>query len=253
MERSVIVIVPDIDDMYKSSLGTICTFIERGDAAYVLVVEHRAFRTEEERLSLKDQCKRFRISDVFFLDGFDYSCVTQNNADLISTVIQKVKPSIVIMPYWRSANFSRKILARCALIACRGIGTILMYSKDGKNVPKYSPSVFVRVSPTAALIKQQYAGASLILNSSDQERKARTQDDIFLSSVSRGSEVGSALAIDDNNQRRPSHDRIIRNERKKSKSGFISGRHQDVSPDTQPTVEAFESHRMLLVNDETGW
>jgi hypothetical protein len=247
MERSVIVIVPDIDDVYQASLGTICTFIERGDATHVLVVEYGRFRTEEERLSLKDQCKGVGISDVFSLDGFDYSCVTQNNADLISAVIQKVNPSIVIMPYWRSANFSRKILAKCALIACRGIGTILMYAMDSENDPNYSPTVSVRISPEAAQIKQQFANDRLHLGSFHPELKVRKEDDLFLSSrVAGGREECNAYPIDDEG--------IIGNDRNNSiQSRHITGEDRDANYDTLPSLELFVSHRMLLVSDETGW
>jgi hypothetical protein len=50
------------------------------------------------------------------------------------------------MPSWKSPNHKRKILARVSLIACRGIGTILMYEPDTANNTDFVPSVIFKTS-----------------------------------------------------------------------------------------------------------
>jgi hypothetical protein len=85
------------------------------------------------------------IIQTFLIDKFDYSAITQANADAVETHIKNVKPSLVIMPSWKSPNHTRKILARTSLIACRGIGTILMYELDANN-GSFSPTITFETS-----------------------------------------------------------------------------------------------------------
>lgn len=57
------------------------------------------------------------ITGTFLIDKFDYSAITQINADAVNSYIKDVKPSMVIMPSWKSPNNMRRILARTSLIA----------------------------------------------------------------------------------------------------------------------------------------
>lgn len=85
------------------------------------------------------------ITQTFLIDRFDYSTITQANADAVETHIKNVKPSLIFMPSWKSPNHMRKILARTSLIACRGIGTILMYELDANNV-SFNPTITFETS-----------------------------------------------------------------------------------------------------------
>ncbi len=79
------------------------------------------------------------VSQIHFVDGFDYSSITQANADKISACIKVISPLVVIMPHWKSSNYDHMILARTTLIACRGIGSILMYEiNDNAN---FAPTI----------------------------------------------------------------------------------------------------------------
>lgn len=89
------------------------------------------------------------ISQIFVIETFDYSAITQANADAVNVHIKAIKPSLVIMPSWKSQNNMRRILARVSLIACRGIGTILMYELDSNNID-FVPSVTFEVSAERA-------------------------------------------------------------------------------------------------------
>jgi hypothetical protein len=92
------------------------------------------------------------IAGTFFIDKFDYSAITQINADAVNSYINDVKPSLVIMPSWKSPNNMRRILARTSLIACRGIGTILMYELDAQNTNFY-PTVTFEMSREPAFVQ----------------------------------------------------------------------------------------------------
>jgi hypothetical protein len=70
------------------------------------------------------------IKQTFLLEKFDYSAITQVNADSGNSYIKHVEPSLAIIPSWKSPNHMRRILARVSLIACRGIGTNLMCELD---------------------------------------------------------------------------------------------------------------------------
>lgn len=92
------------------------------------------------------------ITETFFIDKFDYSAITQINADAVNSYIKDVKPSLVIMPSWKSPNNMRRILARTSLIACRGIGTILMYELDAQNT-NFHPTVTFEMSREPAFVQ----------------------------------------------------------------------------------------------------
>jgi hypothetical protein len=85
------------------------------------------------------------ITQTFLIETFDYSAITQISADAVNLHIKHVQPSLVIMPSWKSPNYERRILARASLIACRGIGTILMYELDTNNI-SFVPNIIFEVS-----------------------------------------------------------------------------------------------------------
>lgn len=86
--------------------------------------------------------KRWTAELSYVLD-FDYSAVTQRNGDLLTERITKIKPDLVIIPYWKAADDAARILSRSALIACRGIGSILMYNGNRKSdaSDQFAPNV----------------------------------------------------------------------------------------------------------------
>ncbi len=86
------------------------------------------------------------VAQTFSIPTFDYSAITQTNADAVNVHIKDIRPSLVIMPSWKSPDHKRKILARVSLIACRGIGTILMYELDTANNTDFVPSVIFEIS-----------------------------------------------------------------------------------------------------------
>jgi hypothetical protein len=77
------------------------------------------------------------------------------------------------MPSWKSPNHNRKILARVSLIACRGIGTILMYEPDIANNTNFFPSVIFETSlegPTTTdskVVKEKFESHRTLLLEED--------------------------------------------------------------------------------------
>jgi hypothetical protein len=98
------------------------------------------------------------IAGTFLIDSFDYSAITQSNADAVRMHINNIYPSLIIMPFWKSPNHMRRILARTSLIACRGIGSVLMYELDAKNT-SFNPTVIFKMSeePGASLRHANFA------------------------------------------------------------------------------------------------
>jgi hypothetical protein len=96
------------------------------------------------------------IAQTFSIDRFDYSAITQANADAVNSIIKNIKPSLVIMPSWKSPNPKRKILARSSLIACRGIGSILMYELDASNTSLFNPTVIFEADMNRSLNQEKY-------------------------------------------------------------------------------------------------
>jgi hypothetical protein len=92
------------------------------------------------------------ITQIFIIETFDYSAITQTNADEVNLHIKHVKPLLVIMPSWKSPNYMRRILARVSLIVCRGIGTILMYEFDTNNID-FVQNIIFEVSAEPASIQ----------------------------------------------------------------------------------------------------
>jgi hypothetical protein len=79
------------------------------------------------------------ISKTHFVHDFDYSAITQANADKINVCIKIIDPLVVIMPHWKSSNPEHMILARTSLVACRGIGSILMYEISSNT--NFTPTI----------------------------------------------------------------------------------------------------------------
>jgi len=263
-----------------------CILMNRGYSCYVLVVSRRkSFPAEGQ--SLKDLIRNLGISDIFFLDGFDYSGITQHNADLIYSFVRRLEPSVVIMPYWKSADNSRKNLARCALIASRGIGTILMYAVDSKDGPEYAPTLFVRLSAEVSSLKRDCEIRGIFVPSNKISIAVTNNDEFLSSEVRLGIDNSSVLGIDESStnivsnasnlcdltsshvlgsepqifrQHDISHknlggEELAKNDQKRrNQSDLVSEASDMINHDVAQTeVEAFLSHRMLLVNDEMEW
>jgi hypothetical protein len=135
---------------------TITSLAKEGHMIYSII----APSNESERSSFLPeianvpQLAAIGITQTFLIDRFDYSAITQINSDTVNSYIEDIKPSLVIVPSWKSPNHIRKILARTSLIACRGIGTILMYELDANNI-SFNPNITFKVPVERSLIQHR--------------------------------------------------------------------------------------------------
>jgi len=197
---------------------TITSLVNGGHGIYAIIAPSDA--SESSSSSLPEianvpQLAAIGITQTFVIDRFDYSAITQINADAVNSYIKNVKPSLVLMPSWKSPNYMRKILARTSLIACRGIGTILMYELDSNNT-SFNPNITFEASVQRSLIQHHANNVTETItttNSTDQDEiddiKTFTNNSIF---ENKGSKTSSYERLE----------------------------------------EKFESHRTLLLEEEEG-
>jgi hypothetical protein len=142
-------------DILSTCQNTIRSLNIRGYKVYAIIASSDDPKSSSavEILNIS-QMTAIGIKHTFLIERFDYSAITQANADIINSFIKNVQPTIVIMPSWKSPNHKRKILARTSLIACRGLGTILMYEPDSNNT-SFTPNIIFEVSVEESLMLQQ--------------------------------------------------------------------------------------------------
>jgi hypothetical protein len=139
-------------DLELTSFGTLAKLVKTGHNVHVIVVGNNIKTwTRRCKYILYESCKTIGISNISFTEEFDYSSVTQNNALILKSVIQKVTPELVIIPFWKSRNHKLNILSKTSLIACRGIGNILMYNFSRNS--KFNPNICVKLSKPEARAK----------------------------------------------------------------------------------------------------
>lgn len=100
-------------------------------------------------------------SHIHFVQGFDYSAITQANANKINAFIKKINPTVVLMPHWKSINPDLVILARTSLVACRGIGSILMYEPNDNS--NFMPTILFPDRKTSLDNGEKYESHRLLL------------------------------------------------------------------------------------------
>jgi hypothetical protein len=197
---------------------TIASLAKQGHRIYAILAPYSESEPSSSSSSLSEntnvqQLAAIGITQTFLIDRFDYSAITQSNADAINSYIKSVKPSVVIMPSWKSLNHFRKILARTSLIACRGVGTILMYELDANNTG-FNPNITFEGSAELSL-KQQ-------LHTNILTEKATT-------AIPAQDEIHDIKTFTNNSML---HDK-----------GFKASSYQRLE-------EKFESHRTLLLEEE---
>ena len=134
----ILAIGTDPRDLQTNCIGTLEKFINSGHSVTLII----AYNKKQPRLSntIKESYKNSGISKVHFVTNFDFSKVTQNNVNLINSIIDKINPSIAVIPSIKSCDKKKIVLAKSSILACRKIKNILIY-KTGKK-ETFSPDVF---------------------------------------------------------------------------------------------------------------
>jgi hypothetical protein len=215
---NVVVIGCDPSEILSACHLTITSLYEGGHTTYAIIApsdesesSSSSFLPENRSIS---QLAAIGITETFSIDRFDYSAITQVNADALNSHIKNVGPSLVIMPSWKSPNHKRKILARTSLIACRGIGTILMYELDANN-SSFNPNITFEASVESSLIQHQHAN--------NAEKGAGTTITTNQDEIDDSETFANESILEHKDSKASSYERL---------------------------VEKFESHRTLLLEEE---
>jgi hypothetical protein len=214
---NVVVIGCDPSEILSACRLTITGLYKGGHRTHAIIAPSNesesssSFLPENRNIS---QLAAIGITETFSIDRFDYSAITQVNADAVNSHIKNVKPSLVIMPSWKSPNYKRKILARTSLIACRGIGTILMYELDANNM-SFNPNITFEASVENSLIQQQHAN--------NAKKRARTTITVNQDEIDDTKTFANESILEHEDSKASSYERL---------------------------EEKFESHRTLLLEEE---
>lgn len=152
----VAVIGSTASEIVSSCNVTISSLAKGGHKVYAIIAPLELSKSSSLTSSSEQQnlLAEIGVERTFLIDTFDYSAITQANADAVNVYIKDINPSLVIMPSWKSPSYLRRILARVSLIACRGIGTVLMYEHD-TNKTDFVPSIIFEVSVEPTSIEHQ--------------------------------------------------------------------------------------------------
>jgi LmbE family N-acetylglucosaminyl deacetylase len=136
-------------DLEFCCFGTLAKYIEEQNEVNIIIANDDKIYPTEKRIQLvSESSKKIGVSEVYFTNGFDYSAVTQRNVKVLRLFIEKIIPSLAIIPFNNTFNLKRKVLSHSALIACHGTQSILMYELN-KN-PDFIPDTFVMIADEAS-------------------------------------------------------------------------------------------------------
>jgi hypothetical protein len=167
---------------------TISSLAKEGHKIYAIITPVEASKSSlsssSEIATDQKSLTEIGFAHAFVIDAFDYSAITQANADAVNVHIKDVKPSLVIMPSWKSPNYMRRILARVSLIACRGIGTIWMYELDSSS-KDFVPTVVFEAAVEPASIQRannivETTTDSIVQDGIDTKKNAFANNDSLL-------------------------------------------------------------------------
>ena len=219
------------------------------------------------------------ITELYFAERFDYSAITQENANVLNSFIKTINPSLIIMPFWKAIHNKRRVLAKTSLIACRGFGNILMYELEENK--DFTPTIYFQVSTRDAYAKKgclfTYCDLPALTTNTDVYNKMPKGINNELNLLRRNDHQLLALSqeysefnhrISETTEHNDNHDAdkarylnypidtsldkpAIGMESSPLTQQIILRYCQDL--DRRIPIEVFESHRMLLVENGTGF
>jgi len=236
----IVIIGCSFDEVVAACHLTVSKVAKEGHRMYFLIASDYGVNNKEQKYHHLELLKH-SIAEVFFLKGFDYSTISQANADAINSCIKKVKPSMVIIPHWKSSNSHKRILARNSLIACRGIGSILMYDTDLYD-SRINPTVLLAAGVETVSIVGRSGGTRMhaeeahgkpdriIANDYPDTNRALISPTVTAIDLKYESPTSAAL---------PEREQVI--QERGSQQPALS---------TRAHFERFESHRILMLEDD---
>jgi hypothetical protein len=137
------------------------------DGTVSLIMTGKSVRTEKNMALARKKFMKFGITQVYFTDKFDESSVTQENVNSLRSIIGKINPSIVIMPFPETPIKQMSVVGHSSLLASREIKNTFMY-EISKN-KKFLSNIFFSIETDSS--KGSSLPMSSIGNSTIKERK----------------------------------------------------------------------------------
>ncbi len=117
-------------DLEISCFGTLSKYIKNGHEVHLIISQSDNLWSKEALNAIKESSKIIGVSQIYFVKEFNHSSVTQDNVNKLRSHIETLNPTIAIFPSIRTQDERRKIFAKSSLLACRGIGNIIMYDSQ---------------------------------------------------------------------------------------------------------------------------
>src|SRR5919112_4085086 len=91
---------------------TISSLAKGGHKVYAIIAPLELSKSSSLTSSSEQQnlLAEIGVKRTFLIETFDYSAITQANADAVNVCIKDINPSLVIMPSWKSPSYLRRIL-----------------------------------------------------------------------------------------------------------------------------------------------
>jgi hypothetical protein len=127
-------------DLEISCFGTLSKYIKDGHEVSLIISQSEQIWTKEALNAIKASSRIIGISQIYFVKELNLSSVTQDNVNKLRSHIESLNPTVAIFPSIRTQDERRKTFAKSSLLACRGIGNIIMY--DPQKNPNFHPSIY---------------------------------------------------------------------------------------------------------------
>jgi hypothetical protein len=127
-------------DLEISCFGTLSKYIKGGHEVYLIISQSDQIWSKEALNAIKASSRIIGVSQIYFVKELNLSSVTQDNVNKLRSHIETLNPTVAIFPSIRTRDERRKIFAKSSLLACRGIGNIIMY--DPQKNTNFHPSIY---------------------------------------------------------------------------------------------------------------
>jgi hypothetical protein len=141
----ILVIGSSAIELERTCCLTLRKFRNDGNEICLLIVEDASERRLDGDQGAKARLEKLGFRNVHVIEDFDFSEINQHNAKNLNNYIKSIDPSLLFMPFWKSSEEKNRILSRTALIACRGLGNVLMY--DERCSPGFAPNISFVAGP----------------------------------------------------------------------------------------------------------
>jgi hypothetical protein len=141
-------------DLETGCFGTLSKFINKGHQVSLIIASRKSAWSNKMISSFNEFWKKVGVSEILFTEKFDHSVVTQENVQVLRSFLEPIHPELVFLPSPQGTDKVRVTLGRSSLLACRGIGNILMY-ESGMN-SNFSPGIYSVVDDSNQIKKKHF-------------------------------------------------------------------------------------------------